>query len=114
MSFVWLVNHVSIEEKKITVGATTEERWRWELEEGCDHGGYAFTMVFVCLADNGPRRVVSETAGLHAGRQAPERASALRSIGPLLDLAWQIYEAKLDETAARQRFMGHRLPGIGR
>lgn len=50
MSRHLLVNYIWIDAESITVGATDDERWGWELEDG-HSGAEAFSFVQATIAD---------------------------------------------------------------
>ncbi|WP_215226698.1 hypothetical protein [Echinicola shivajiensis] len=65
-----VVNWINIEDNVILVGATDNERWRWDIEEGMS-GVDAKTIVYVTLTDNGKGVSISEEAGFHCSPGDP-------------------------------------------
>ncbi|NOQ74918.1 MAG: hypothetical protein GQ574_23085 [Crocinitomix sp.] len=64
-----MINSIRIEENVLLVGATDNERWRWDIEDGMS-GVHAKTIVYVTLTKSGKtndgRDCFSEEAGFHA------------------------------------------------
>lgn len=100
-----IINSINIEDNLILVGATDNERWRWDTEEGMS-GVDAKTIVYVTLTDNGKGYAVSEEAGFHASPGDPVRKLAMSFLPELFEVAWAIKKEKLDLQDARKKFFG--------
>ena len=59
-----VINWIDIKDNVILVGATDNERWKWDTEAGLS-GADAKTIVYVTLTDNGKGLAASEKAGFH-------------------------------------------------
>ncbi|MGI9164108.1 MAG: hypothetical protein ACR2JI_14490, partial [Mycobacterium sp.] len=55
-----LVNYIYIDAQSITVGATDDERWAWELESG-HNGGDAFSFVQATITESSDGYAPAET-----------------------------------------------------
>lgn len=100
-----VINWINIEENVILVGATDNERWEWDTEEGYS-GADAKTIVYVTLTDNGKNYSVSENAGFHCGIGDYSRTVAMSYLVELFDVAWNIKNDKLDFEKARKQYFG--------
>ena len=102
-----IVNDIWIEQKEVIVGATDNQRWDWDINDG-KTGADAKTLVFVRLelTETG---YVLEKAGFHCSREDSLRALAMSKVERLLDIAWDIYESKWDNIKARDVYFGHEL-----
>jgi hypothetical protein len=100
-----ILNWFIVEDETILVGATDNERWRWDVEDGYS-GADAKSVVFIEMKINEKGQVTSEVAGFHSRPGSPERSVTMSNIEGLFDVAWIIKNEKLDEKAARKRFFG--------
>ncbi|MEM9983067.1 MAG: hypothetical protein AAF734_11265 [Bacteroidota bacterium] len=100
-----VVNYVRVEENMIHVGATDNERWRWDTEEG-ESGADAKTIVFVTLTDQGKGYTVAEEAGFRCAPGDPTRVVAMSYLLELFEMAWYIKNNHLDDQAAREKYFG--------
>ena len=101
-----LIHYILVTEQEIHLGATTEERWRWELEQGAPSAVNATDLIWVTLQRGRPGIAVTETIGLFPGRGTAERAAALQILGPLLDAAWRVVDEGWDAGAAHEHLYG--------
>jgi hypothetical protein len=104
-----VINYIVVEPEEIVVGATDNERWRWDLEDG-ESGADAKTLVFVTLTENGTGYAVSENAGFHCAPGAPERPLAVAHLQELFEVAWEIRNLGLNQMAARKKYFGLPIP----
>jgi hypothetical protein len=104
-----LVNYHWIDATSITVGATDNERWSWELESGYN-GADAFSFVQATITETSDGYAPSETIRflIQPGYQ-PHRTIAERAVGQLCAIAWEIKDGELTLTQARERFFGRKL-----
>jgi hypothetical protein len=107
------IHHVRVDPGEVLVGATTIERWDWELEDAATAVN-ATDLVWVHLELGGPSTATTETIGLFPGRGTPERVAALSVIPALLDAAWRIVDEGWDSDRARREIYGLDLPRGGR
>lgn len=103
------IHHIHIDDHQVSIGATTEERWGWELEGGRSSAVDATDLVWVALTRGRPGMAITETIGLFPGRGTPERAAALQAIPALLDAAWNVIDGSWDATAAHEILYGREL-----
>lgn len=104
-----LVNYIWIDAESITVGATDDERWAWELEDGYS-GGDAFSFVQATIADGPDGCAPVETVRfLIKPGYEPHRTLAEKAVGPLSAIAWEIKNRGLSLQAARELFFGREL-----
>ena len=103
-----VINWINIEDNVILVGATDNERWEWDTEEGYS-GADAKTIVYVTLTDNGKSYSTSENAGFHCGIDDPLRSICMNYLLELFDVAWSIKNDKLDFEEARKQYFGKSL-----
>lgn len=104
-----IVNWIFIDKDEVIVGATTPERWAWEIEDGRTSGVDAKTLVMARLVDSGPRIALKETEELFVAPSDPERAAALAVMAELLGAAREIHEARPHTGPARSRWFGAKL-----
>lgn len=100
-----VVNHIEIYKKEITIGATDNERWRCDTEEGMS-GADAKTIVSVTLIDHGKGIAVEETAYFSSSPGDPTRTIAMKYLIELFDIAWKIHDKKLKNKKARKKYFG--------
>lgn len=103
------IHHVRVDAGEVLVGATTIQRWDWELEDGA-MAVNATDLVWVHLERGGPSTAIVETIGLFPGRGTSERVAALRVIPALLDAAWRVVDEGWDVERARRELYGLELP----
>lgn len=103
------MNYIWIDADSITVGATDDERWGWELESGYN-GGDAFSFVQATIAESNDGYAPAETVRflIQPGYE-PHRTLAERAVGPLCAIAWEIKSRGLTLAAARELFFGREL-----
>jgi len=104
------IHHLRVDPSEVLVGATTLQRWDWELEAGAATAVNATDLVWVHLERGGPSIATVETIGLFPGRGTPERASALRVVPSLLDAAWRVVDGDWDDERAHRELSGLELP----
>jgi hypothetical protein len=104
-----IINYIWIDDESITVGATDNERWQWEHEDGYS-GADAFSFVQASIVKNGKGYAPTETVTflLRPGT-GPHRELAERVIGQLCAIAWEIKERSLELSTARELFFGREL-----
>jgi hypothetical protein len=100
-----VINWIDFDENVITVGATDNERWRWDIEDGMS-GADAFTFVYVSIADNGEGYTPTESAGFHCSMVDPLRPFATAHLMELFEIAWRIRKENLTIPEAREKFFG--------
>ena len=98
-----VINFVLIENDEITVGATDNLRWKWDIEDGMS-GADAKTIVWVCLKEE-----TEENASFHCSPGDPVRALAMSRLVEMFDIAWAIKNDKDDMQAARKKYFGMEL-----
>lgn len=98
-----VVNWINVEDDIILVGATDNERWRWDTEEGAS-GGDAKTIVYVTLTDNGKGVSVSEQASFHCLPGDETRTVAMSYLPEMFEIAWSIKNQNLDFQTAREKY----------
>ena len=103
-----VVNWIKIENNVILVGATDNERWKWDTEVGMS-GVDAKTILDVTLTDNGKGFSISEKAGFHCSPGDPTRIVAMTSLVGLFDIAWIIKNENLDLKTAIEKFFGKEI-----
>jgi hypothetical protein len=103
-----IINWIDFGESTITVGATDNQRWKWDTEEGMS-GDDAKTIVYVTLTDNGEGISTSEKAGFHCLPGDPTRKVAMTGVSNLLEIAWSIKNDHLDYDSARKRYFSKEL-----
>ena len=105
------VHHLQVNPSEVLVGATTLERWGWELDSGAASAANATDLVWVHLDRSGPpTTAIVETIGLFPCRGTPERVAALRVVPALLDAAWRAVDGDWDDARARRELYGLELP----
>jgi len=92
-----VINWINIEDNVILVGATDNERWRWDT---------AKSIVYVTLTDNGKSISISEEAGFHCSPGDPTRALAMTNLVELYKIAWMIKNENFDLQTAREKYFG--------
>ena len=109
MSRYLLVNYIWIDADSITVGATDDERWTWELESGYN-GGDAFSFVQAMITESRDGYAPTETVTflIRPGYE-PHRTLAERAVGQLCAIAWEIKNRGLTAAAASELFFGQKL-----
>lgn len=100
-----LVNYIWIDADSITVGATDDERWGWELEDGCN-GGDAFSFVQATISSPEGSAPIETVSFLIKPGYEPHRTLAERAVGQLCAIAWEIKNRGLTSAAASQLFFG--------
>lgn len=100
-----VLNWFIVEDNMVLVGATDNERWRWDTEDGYS-GADAKSFVYVELKINKKGQTISEKAGFHCGPGDPVRELAMANVKNLFDVAWSIKNEKLDLRTTRKRFFG--------
>lgn len=104
-----VIHDLRVAEDEIVVGATDNERWRWDIENG-DSGADAKTLVYVLLVHTGysndGRDFYTEKAGFHCQPGDPTREIAMTHLLELFEVAWSIANEKLDIEMARKRYFG--------
>jgi len=107
------VHHVRVDEHEVHVGATSAERYGWELDSGRASAVDATDLVWVTLGLGPPGVATTETIGLFPGRGTQERSAALAVVPALLDAAWEVVDQGLDAAAARRHLIGRVLSARG-
>lgn len=103
-----VINWIKLEDNVVLVGATDNERWKWDKEEGMS-GDDAKTIVYVTLTENGEGYSVSEEAGFHCSPGDPTREVAMLNLVELFGVAWSIKNDKLDYRQAREKYFGKEI-----
>ncbi len=101
-----VINFLIIQNGKLTVGATDNSRWNWEIEDG-HSGADAKTIVNYEIDPGGPRWTSSENLVLHCLPGDPIRPLVLQQISKLINVAWEIYnDDDLDQDSANDKYFG--------
>lgn len=100
-----VVNWIDIDFNAILIGATDNERWKWDTDFGMS-GANAKSIVWVTLTDNGKGHAVSEDAHFFCHPEDPTRSLAMSNIIGLFEIAWTIKNENIDDINARERFFG--------
>lgn len=106
------INHIIVEDQVVHIGATNEQRWQWELEDGYN-GSEAKTLVTFTLDFSGGHKNVApnETVQFFTFPSDHLRKSCYGVVGALAEVVWAIYDAKMDEKEAKFNFFGKHLRG---
>jgi hypothetical protein len=100
-----LVNYIWIDAEGITVGATDDERWAWEIEDGYS-GADAFSFVQATIESPEGSAPIETVRFLIKPGYEPHRTLAERAVGQLCAIAWEIKNRGLTLEAATERFFG--------
>ena len=100
-----VVNWIDIDKNVILVGATDNQRWKWDTDSGMS-GADAKSIVWVTLTVDGKGRVVSEQAHFFCCPEDPTRPLAMSNLMGLFEIAWTIKNENIKEMNARKRFFG--------
>ena len=103
-----IINFINIEDNVILVGATDNERWKSDTEEGMS-GTDAKTIVYVTLTDNSEGYSTSEDAGFHCSPGDPTRFVAMSNLIELFNVAWVIKNEKLNIQDAREWYFSKEI-----
>lgn len=95
--------------RRVTVGATDEERWKWEIEAG-DSGADASTLVMTSVTRYARDWADNETYQLHAPPGEPHREECFPAMPYLADIAYRILNENMSEDTAREVFFGVDVP----
>jgi hypothetical protein len=104
-----VINYIEVDNELVLVGATDNERWRWDTEDGMS-GADAKTIVWVTL--NGLLKshiAICEEATFHCYPGDPVRRIAMEHISELFDIAWKIRNEYLNEKAAKEIYWGFEI-----
>ncbi|MFP3833075.1 hypothetical protein [Chryseobacterium sp. SIMBA_028] len=100
-----VVNWIDIDHQKILVGATDNQRWKWDTDAGMS-GADAKSIVWVTLTVSGKGHVVSEQAHFFCHPEDPTRSVAMSNIAGLFEIAWTIKNENMENINAREKFFG--------
>lgn len=102
-----VVNYIRVEENKIIIGATDNERYQWDIDDG-ESGADAKTIIMVTLEidDDG---YTAEKAELFCDRSDGLRLLVIEKIENLFTIAWDIYDKKLDKKHARDNYFAYEI-----
>ncbi len=100
-----VVNWIDVENNTILVGATDNERWRWDTEEGAS-GSDAKTLITVTLTEQSKGFSTLETANFYCPPGDATRSMAMMYIEELFEIAWDIKNKNLDFTEAHKKYFG--------
>ncbi|MAZ27318.1 MAG: hypothetical protein CL868_09610 [Cytophagaceae bacterium] len=101
-----VVNYFDIEDNKVLVGATDDDRWNYELEDGAS-GGDARTFIMVeLIVDPRGRAATLENVKIFSSPGDMVRPLAFKYVSRLADTAWEILNKKLDYDKAREIYFG--------
>lgn len=100
-----VVNYVRVEENKIIIGATDNERWQWDIEDG-ESGADAKTIIMVTLeTDDGG--YTAEKVELFCDRCEGLRILVMEKIENLFTIAWDIHDKKFGKKEARDNYFAY-------
>lgn len=99
-----VVNYISIDQNVILVGATDNQRWKWDIESGMS-GVDAKSIVCVTLINKG-EGYISEEAQFFCSPGDPTRCLAMSNLIGLFEIAWTIKNENLEDNNAREMFFG--------
>lgn len=105
-----VVNWIDVDSNVILVGATDNERWKWDTDMGMS-GADAKSIVWVTLTDQGKGYAVSEEAHFFCYPGDPTRSLAMSNIIGLFEIAWAIKNENMDDNHAREKFFGKIIDG---
>jgi len=104
-----IINYIEVEDELVLVGATDNERWNWDKEDGMS-GADAKTIVWVTLKGRLESKVaISEEARFHCSPGDPVRKIAMKYVSELFDVAWKIRKEMLSKKAAQEVYFGHEI-----
>lgn len=104
-----VINYIIVEEELVLVGATDNERWRWDKEEGMS-GVDAKTIVGVTLTGKlNSGLAIKEEADFSCSPGDPTRTLAMSHIEELFSIAWEIKNCALDMNSARKKYFGFEI-----
>ena len=104
-----LVNYIWIDGESVTVGATDNERWSWEQQDGYN-GADASSFVQATIREGSDGYAPTETVSffIRPGYE-PHRTLAERAVGQLCAIAWEIKNRGLNAEVAGEIFFGREL-----
>lgn len=103
-----VINWIAINDNSILVGATDNERWQWDTEEGAS-GADAKTLVTVTLTQQNKGFSTLETANFYCPPGDITRSVVMLYIEELFRIAWAIKNKNLDFTEAHKIYFGKAL-----
>ncbi len=103
-----IINYIWMDKRDISVGATDNERWRWDTEEGMS-GVDAKTLILVTLTNNGKGNITGEKADFFCLPSDPTRKLVMSSLTGLFNVAWAIKNSNISILEARKRFFGKKV-----
>jgi hypothetical protein len=104
-----IINYISFDNGSITVGATDNERWVDELEEGYNGGdAFSFIQAKIIERNNGyaPQELIEF---LIRPEYEPHRTIAENSVKLISRIAWDIKNRNLSQKQAIDLYFGKRL-----
>lgn len=104
-----VVNYIIVAPDEIIVGATDNERWRWDTKDGYS-GADARTSVMVRLVLPAKASyAIGESASYFCSPGDTARAISIAGTAALLTIAWQIQRAGDDQKTARAKYFGQAI-----
>ena len=104
-----IINYISFDNGTITVGATDNERWEDELQEGYNGAdAFSFLQARIVESNNGyaPQEFIEF---LIRPEYEPHRTIAENSVKLISRIAWDIKNKHLTQEQARDLYFGKRL-----
>lgn len=101
-----IINDLQIEQNVITVGATNNQRWKWDTDDGMS-GADAKTLVWVTLETKNGFTI--ETAGFFCPEGDPHRSLAMSKVEDLFKIVWEIKYDNLSQAAAKEKYFGKEI-----
>ncbi len=87
------MNYVWVDAEGVTVGATSAQRWAWDVSEGYS-GADAKTLVMATLSNAPPGVAPAESVTFHVHPTDAERAAAIGAVGALLAAVRELHAAQ--------------------
>lgn len=104
-----IINYIDIEKDFVLVGATDDQRWKWDTDEGMS-GVDAKTIVYVTLKGDPKSRIaIQEEAGFHCAPHDPIRRLAMTYIYELFEIAWDIMNNEMSFELATEKYFGFKI-----
>jgi len=92
--------------RRVTVGATDEDRWDEEIRLGANGADASTLVMFTVTRFLSQDWTDTEVAQFHIPPGQPERDDAFNAVSHLAEIAHQILEGKMTEEKAHETFFG--------
>ncbi|MCG8574518.1 MAG: hypothetical protein MI810_06485 [Flavobacteriales bacterium] len=103
-----IINYIDFRENELIVGATNNERWEWDREEGMS-GVDAKTIVMTILENYPDTNGIGEKVLFFCRPGDEFRQLAMTRIHEMFEIAWEIKNEKLSQDEARDKYFGFEL-----